>query len=205
MCNLRLHRIYKSVFINHVLCGEHVIMDPEHLLLIWKNSLPVLKAAFGMSTAGWAQGVPRVTLGRRQRVTPRLGEGVQLLQQTRPHYSEQPHFCHSEAWGRGGVWGARQCPKAPQQFWSLTCLFQQERDSCSLILIPKTNTGRDLGSWGYISEGYRTLFTSQFLLRDGPCRSFLLHSAAQLMSFLSSEAVSSHLGLKETSRTLWQN
>lgn len=52
MCNLRLHRIYKSVFINHVLCREHVIMDPEHLLLIWKNSLPVLKAAFGMSTAG---------------------------------------------------------------------------------------------------------------------------------------------------------
>ena len=51
MCNLRLHRIYKSVFINHALC-EHVIMDPEHLLLIWKNSFPVLKAAFGMSIAG---------------------------------------------------------------------------------------------------------------------------------------------------------
>lgn len=54
----------------------------EHLLVMWKNSLPVLKSAFGISIAGRAQGVPGVTLGRGQRVTPRLGWGVQLLQQT---------------------------------------------------------------------------------------------------------------------------
>lgn len=28
---------------------EHVIMDLEHLLLIWKNILPVVKPAFEMS------------------------------------------------------------------------------------------------------------------------------------------------------------
>ena len=36
-CHLCVHRIYKSVCINHLLYDEHGIMDPEHLLLICKE------------------------------------------------------------------------------------------------------------------------------------------------------------------------
>lgn len=52
MCHLCFHRIYKSPCINHLLYDEDGIMDLEHLLLIWKSSLPVLKPAFRLSLAG---------------------------------------------------------------------------------------------------------------------------------------------------------
>lgn len=75
-----MHRCVIYIYIElinlHALYPEHVIRGLEHLSLIWISSIPVLKPAFGMSTAG--PGVPGVTLGRGQRVP--LPLYVHLLQ-----------------------------------------------------------------------------------------------------------------------------
>lgn len=201
MWNIDLQRIYKSVFINHMLNGEHVTMDLRHLLLIWKNSRLVLKPLFRMSTAGWvlASSMPVLVLSwshcyHWQRASC-LGGGVQLLKQTRPHPSEQPCFYNPTL---GSL------HRGPQQFWSSPCLFQQERDSCFYSHPWNQYWQRHwkpmVHFWRMQDPIYLPVPTQKqsfWVLPPGQCRS------AHVIPY--SEVISSLLSLQETCPTLWQS
>lgn len=133
------------MFINHVPNKDCVIMDLEHLANLEKQSSNP-EANICNERCRLISGIPDAS--SRPFLVPLLplAEGVVsgfvlmgVLSCSSRHVLSTQNSHESVLW-----WG--HCTGAWQHFGFPTCLFQQERDSCVLILIPETNTGRDVGS-----------------------------------------------------------
>lgn len=134
---------------------------------------------------------PSITFGRGQCVRSHL-RGVGAV----CSYGQRHVLITQNIHAPALLWGVLHWD--PEQFWSSTYLFQQERDSFSLILIQKPVLAEILGADGtFLKDAgpYLPLSSYSEMIFPGP-----LSRPVQVSSFPYSEAVSSLQGSKAASK-----